>query len=969
MRYIFSILLLLISSNVSAQSFLMSDPDFDMANPLPCALYGATGIVNFFDAGAAANYPSNSNEVITICPDNSINVTYGYPYAKLILTFAINVGFTFDIHSSDTLFVYDGPTIASPLMGAINSSTNPTGAVFISSFANTSGCLTLRFKSDGANEGTGWGGSMTCFTPNQPFESHMFAYVNGVMVDQLSPADTGYVDVCLGDTILFVANPLFPNSAATTGVGYLQTAANSTYQWAISGSGIVSTTPTATFIPSARVGYLVDLKVTDVFPVPQTIRCKVRVSQLPSFATCGPLLDSICLGDVTSLVGGVTVTDTAGVDIPPSFFQLGGSVSGTTFLPDGTGAVYNTSINISGFPAGAVFNNINSINQICLDMEHSYIGDIEIALTCPNGTIVSLMNAYNVAGGLIPGGFGNGISTYLGNANDLSAAPGSGLNYCFSAVSNTFQTIGVEDGLGTWIQAGNPLGNTMDPNGVYLPDGNFADFIGCPINGNWTITVQDNQSVDDGWIYNWSIFFDASLQPGLEGYQNTVVTENWTASPFITGGTGDTLISVNINTVGVHPFTYNIVDDFGCHYDTTVNVTVIAQPTIFNDTTLCSFNFAVIGTTALTGGVWSTTTPGNVSFSNVNINNPNITLNAAGTFPVTFTDNFCGTSITSDITINPSSQIMGDTTFCGSTLQVSGTVSPGGGIWSVNNPLLAPYVSFSNTSALNPLITFTQQGDFPITFTDTDCGVPVTFFAHVRALPSIFPSGSTCFLTYQITGTTSSGGGVWSSSNAGVSFSNTTLANPLVTLPSTGIYTVSFTDNVCHVTQNAIILVPDTSFLFLNDTLLCINSSGVLQPVTGGGLTSYLWSTGETTPSILVSQTGVYSVTGSNACHTYTDNAFVTTELCDFEAPNIITPNGDNVNELFLVTGNGMKSFNCKIFNRWGSLLYEYDTLLGSWDAKVKGVPVVDGTYFYLITATTLANVAIERQGFFQVAR
>jgi len=32
----------------------------------------------------------------------------------------------------------------------------------------------------------------------------------------------------------------------------------------------------------------------------------------------------------------------------------------------------------------------------------------------------------------------------------------------------------------------------MNPNGVYLPDGDFNNFIGCPVNGNWTITVQDN---------------------------------------------------------------------------------------------------------------------------------------------------------------------------------------------------------------------------------------------------------------------------------------------------------------------------------------------------------------------------------------------------------------------------------------------------------------------------------------------
>ena len=38
----------------------------------------------------------------------------------------------------------------------------------------------------------------------------MHAYINGAGPDALNPADTGYVDVCYGDSILFVADPAFP---------------------------------------------------------------------------------------------------------------------------------------------------------------------------------------------------------------------------------------------------------------------------------------------------------------------------------------------------------------------------------------------------------------------------------------------------------------------------------------------------------------------------------------------------------------------------------------------------------------------------------------------------------------------------------------------------------------------------------------------------------------------------------------
>jgi hypothetical protein len=105
--------------------------------------------------------------------------------------------------------------------------------------------------------------------------------------------------------------------------------------------------------------------------------------------------------------------------------------------------------------------------------------DLEISLTCPNGTVVSLMNAYNQFGEMIPGGCGNGIGTFLGNDTNLDGgAPGSPVwTYCFSPTMATFGSICTENAAGNWIT--NSYGfPSMNPNGVYLPDGNFNDFIG-----------------------------------------------------------------------------------------------------------------------------------------------------------------------------------------------------------------------------------------------------------------------------------------------------------------------------------------------------------------------------------------------------------------------------------------------------------------------------------------------------------
>ena len=67
--------------------------------------------------------------------------------------------------------------------------------------------------------------------------------------------------------------------------------------------------------------------------------------------------------------------------------------------------------------------------------------------------------------------------------------------------------------------------------------------------------------------------------------------------------------------------------------------------------------------------------------------------------------------------------------------------------------------------------------------------------------------------------------------------------------------------------------------------------------------------------------------------------------------PNVITPNGDGTNDVFEVQYDGLELFNCQIFNRWGTLVYEYDNPDGNWDGKFDGDFVSEGTYFYVITA------------------
>jgi subtilisin-like proprotein convertase family protein len=663
MKIVFSVFFAFISFVALNQALLLSDPDHNQANPLNC-----NGIIppppsgtNFSDG--AGNYAPNMDEVLVLCPD----LTQG---SKVSIAFATNIGFEFNIDPSDTLFIYDGPTTSAPLLGAYNSGTSPVGFYVQASFANNpSGCLTLRFVSNGTNEGTGWVANVACGDFPQPFLPHIEAFKNGVGPNILNPLDTGYVDLCFGDSVLLVATPTFPYALEVTGTGYSQTFANCTYLWTIGGSG-QSTGDSVWFTPPVRSGYYVDLKITDAFPQIVNTSCKVRVSQLPIFAGTGPLEDSVCLGQNTNLIGGVTAQDTVGVNVPGGEFQIGGIFAGLTFLPDGAGQQYETSIGISGFDQTTFITSAANFDQLCLDIEHSYIGDIEITLTCPNGTTVSIMNAYNGTPfgwtALVPGGCGSGIGTSLGNDTNIDGgAPGSPVwTYCFSPANATLGTICAENTAGNTIPNDYTAGGinlpnattgnniAMDTNGVYLPDGNFNDFIGCPVNGNWTITVQDNQGIDDGYIFQWGIYFNAALYPESEGYQNTIASDFWTADPSIISSQNDTLIIIQPDITGNTFYTYNVTDNFGCAYDTTVVLYVMSLPSIFSDTLACNYVYQVNGTTAFNGGVWSSTDP-NVLFSNPQSNNPQISSNYAGIYPVSFTDEACNQILTANIEFPP----------------------------------------------------------------------------------------------------------------------------------------------------------------------------------------------------------------------------------------------------------------------------------------------------------------------------
>ena len=172
-----------------------------------------------------------------------------------------------------------------------------------------------------------------------------------------------------------------------------------------------------------------------------------------------------------------------------------------------------------------------------------------------------------------------------------------------------------------------------------------------------------------------------------------------------------------------------------------------------------------------------------------------------------------------------------------------------------------------------------------------------------------------------------------------------------------GLHRVWVTDvNGCEVVEDVVVediilnLIPSDIIIECDitnlDVELEINASG------GTGEYSYLWSSGETSNPINVSlNPGLYSVEiiDENLC--MIDTAFRIAAFTSDCVPNVFTPNGDDVNDVWLLEDAFFYSDSeVKVYNRYGKLVFKSVGYETPWDGKNQtGNYVEDGAYFYVI--------------------
>ena len=75
----------------------------------------------------------------------------------------------------------------------------------------------------------------------------------------------------------------------------------------------------------------------------------------------------------------------------------------------------------------------------------------------------------------------------------------------------------------------------------------------------------------------------------------------------------------------------------------------------------------------------------------------------------------------------------------------------------------------------------------------------------------------------------------------------------------------------------------------------------------------------------------------------------VCVDSCNFyEIPNVFTPNGDDINDRLVAKTSGLvEKVDFKIFNRYGTLIFQTSEPKINWDGTYNGNIVSPGVYFY----------------------
>lgn len=514
-----------------------------------------------------------------------------------------------------------------------------------------------------------------------------------------------------------------------------------------------------------------------------------------------------------------------------------------------------------------------------------------------------------------------------------------------------------------WQETGSGTSPNNTSN-VYSVDGVYDGVLSVTVTSNGcSYTLDTLVTVNQQPVFNFAGSFDYCSS---EFFTQLALSDSLLLSNVNWYSSGAPTISISSNfsiqLVGGQ-YVVEIFDNTGsCSNDTTITISMIPSPSIFIDSFACDFSFQVSNTFSAGGGIWSSLDP-EISFNDPTLANPIVTSTAVGTFQVSFTDNVCNETLQSSIEFIPYPTIFSDTLICNDTLSIANVSAYGNSvIWTSSDPSNVHFLP--DDATMLATVIFDQPGTYTLTMTDKKCLNPVSTDITLAIPPQILQDTFACNYQFAISGTVSNNGGIWSSPDPEIRFTNVLLANPIVQATSAGLYTVVFTDNSCQLSESfQIDFIADPSVIAM-DTTICSGDVVSLLALGAPQNDSYLWSDGTTGPTTSVSIDGNYIVVASNECGFASDTATVVSIPCTITVPNIIVMSSTSGNNALYIDYAGVQTFEISIVNRWGNVVFSSTNPQIVWDGTQNGTVLDEGVYSYILNVTLVNDQELTNQGF-----
>lgn len=357
---------------------------------------------------------------------------------------------------------------------------------------------------------------------------------------------------------------------------------------------------------------------------------------------------------------------------------------------------------------------------------------------------------------------------------------------------------------------------------------------------------------------------------------------------------------------------------------------------------------------------------------------------SGGTKTITFTisDQFCTNTDTATINIYslPVAVAGPDTTICpDDTVQIGGASQAGYTYsWFPSNPLV-----ISNSLLSNPLATpVASITNYIVTVVDTVTKCVNSDTVTVSMLPPVVANAGSDVVICRYDSVQIGSGfvsGHFYSWTPNTAITDSAIASPVVSPDSTSTYTLTvWNDYSCPpATDEVTVLVHQLPLANAGpDDTITVGSSAQLE-ATGG--VQYEW-----TPSTGLNNSGIYNpVANPDSSTTYmvtvtdiygcvqsdTMNLIVLTP--NFWYPSAFSPDGDGVNDMFYIRGEGITDFEFKVFDQWGHILFYSTDLEVGWNGQqqMTGEDMPEGAYVFVVTGVLTNGDAVNENGLVNLIR